>query len=177
MRLAYLLLIMVSNLLTATFDPFVLADGVLIVPVGSVLIGALFVLRDLIQIRRGRSATYRLIVWATILSMALSCALGDPMHVAWASLAAFTASEIIDTEIFTRTRHTLATRVLLSGVAGGTIDSTVFVVIGLSPLGANALPWGLVPAAILGQVIAKLLLQLAAAVWLVLRHPERKAKT
>lgn len=173
MRIAYLLLITVSNLLTAKFDPFVLADGVLIIPVGSILVGALFVLRDMIQLRRGRPATYRVIAWATGVSMGLSYILGEPVQVAWASLIAFTASEIIDTEIFTRTRSTLANRILLSGVVGGTIDSIVFVIVGLSPVGSGALSWSLVPAAIFGQVIAKLLLQIAASGWLALKKGGR----
>lgn len=174
MRIAYLLIITASNLLTAKLDPFILAGGTLIVPVGSVLVGAVFVLRDLIQIRHGRSATYTTIAQATFLSVALSYITGETAHVAVASLVAFLAGEIFDTEIFTRTRGTLASRILLSGVVGGTLDSVIFVMLGLSPVGAASLPWSLVPAAILGQVSVKLLLQFAAAGWLMLRNPERK---
>lgn len=165
MRTAYLLLIAASNLLTAKIPPFVLAEGVLIIPVGSVLVGAVFVLRDLIQMQHGRADTYITIARATFLSAALCIITGETAHIALASLMAFLAGEVIDTEIFTRVRSTLANRVLLSGLVGGTLDSVVFVVFGMSPAGANILPWSLVPAAVLGQVVAKLLLQFVAAGW------------
>lgn len=177
MRITYLLIITASNLLTAKIDPFVLAGGALVIPVGSVLVGAVFILRDMIQLRHGRTATYIAIVRATILSMSLSICMGETAHIALASLVAFLAGEIIDTEVFTRTRGTLASRVMLSGVVGGTLDSVAFVVLGLSPLGAGVLSWASIPAAILGQVVAKLLLQLTAAGWLLLRNPERKTST
>ena len=51
----------------------------------------------------------------------------------------------------------MAWRVFYSGIVGGFLDSVIFVVIGLSPLGANFLPWEAVPAAIVGQIIVKTL--------------------
>ena len=172
MRLLYLLLIALSNVLTAKFNPFVLAGGLLVIPVGSLFAGAVFVLRDLVQMKHGRSNTYKLILWATILSMALSLALGDTACVAAASMAAFFISEAIDTELFSRMRASLVKRVLVSGVVGGFTDTTIFVVVGLSPLTANILPWGLIPFAILGQMLVKLLVQIVAAGWLILRKEE-----
>ncbi|MFT9597765.1 MAG: VUT family protein, partial [Mesobacillus sp.] len=50
-------------------------------------------------------------------------------------------------------------RVFYSGLVGGLLDSIIFVVIGLSPIGANFLPWEAVPAAILGQIIVKTVIQ------------------
>ena len=162
MRFLYLLTIAAANVLTAKFDPLFLAGGVLIIPVGSVLAGAVFVLRDMVQLIHGRTNTYKLILWATLLSVTLSHALGDTAHVAAASMAAFFVSEAVDTEIFTRLRTSLSARVLVSGVVGGFIDSTIFVVFGLSPMGAGVLPWNLVPFAIMGQILAKLLAQVVA---------------
>lgn len=176
MKLVYLLTITVSNLLTARCEPFVLADGALIIPVGSVLVGAVFVLRDLIQMKHGRADTYTVIARATVLSMALCIITGETAHVAVASLAAFLASEVLDTEVFTRMRGNLIGRILLSGTVGGALDSIIFVVLGLSPIGAGVLPWSLVPAAVSGQVVTKLLLQFVAAGWLILRNPERETK-
>lgn len=57
----------------------------------------------------------------------------------------------------------MAWRVLYSGIVGGFLDSAIFVVIGLSPLGANILPWEAVPAAILGQIIVKTIIQMFGA--------------
>jgi uncharacterized PurR-regulated membrane protein YhhQ (DUF165 family) len=168
MRLLYLLLIAVTNVLTAKYDPITLWGGVLIIPVGSLLAGAVFVLRDLVQAKHGRRKTYGAILWATCLSVVLSRALGDPPAVAVASLVAFIASETLDTEIFTRLRKSFVARVLMSGVAGGLLDSIIFVMLGLSPIGGNLLPWELVPFAVLGQLAAKTLVQIISAGGLIL---------
>ena len=173
MRLLYLLLIALSNVLTAKFNPFVLAGGLLVIPVGSLFAGAVFVLRDLVQMKHGRSNTYKLILWATLLSVALSHALGDTAHVAAASMAAFFLSEAVDTELFSRMRSSLAKRVIVSGALGGCLDSTIFVVFGLSPWAACILPWGVVPFAILGQTLVKLLVQFVAAGWLIMKKGGR----
>lgn len=58
----------------------------------------------------------------------------------------------------------MSIRVLYSGIVGGMLDSAIFVVIGLSPLGAGFLPWGAVPFAILGQALVKTIIQGIAAV-------------
>lgn len=173
MRLLYLLLIALSNVLTAKINPFVIAGGLLVIPVGSLFAGAVFVLRDLVQIKHGRANTYKLILWATILSVALSHALGDTAHIAAASMVAFFISEAVDTELFSRMRASLVKRILVSGAIGGCLDSTIFVVFGLSPLATGVLPWNLVPFAILGQTLVKLLVQLVAAGWLILRKGGR----
>jgi uncharacterized PurR-regulated membrane protein YhhQ (DUF165 family) len=169
MRTLYLLLIAAANLLTAKLNPLVLAGGVLIVPVGSVLAGAVFVLRDIVQLRHGKRKTYTTILWAALVSAVMSRALGDTAHVAAASVVAFFASEAVDTEIFSRVRASLAARVLLSGAVGGCLDSALFVVLGLSPLGANMLPWEAVPFAVLGQVLVKIAVQIPAAIYLLIR--------
>ena len=174
MRLLYLLLIALSNVLTAKFNPFVLAGGFLVIPVGSLFAGAVFVLRDLVQMKHGRTNTYKLILWATLLSVALSHALGDTAHVAAASMTAFLLSEALDTELFSRMRASLSKRVLVSGALGGCLDSTIFVVFGLSPIAANVLPWDVVPFAIFGQTLVKLLVQFMAAGWLISKKGGRR---
>lgn len=176
MRSLYLLLIAASNLLTAKFSPLILAGGLLIVPVGSLFAGAVFILRDIVQLRHGKRKTYTTILLAALISAALSVALGDTAHVAAASVAAFFVSEAADTEIFSRLRRSLAARILLSGIVGGCLDSAVFVILGLSPLGANMLPWAAVPFAVLGQVLAKTGVQLVAAGGLLLHNKKTKGK-
>jgi uncharacterized PurR-regulated membrane protein YhhQ (DUF165 family) len=166
----------VSNLLTAKFSPMVLAGGFLIIPVGSLFAGAVFILRDIVQLRHGKRKTYTTILWAALISAALSVALGDTAHVAVASVVAFFVSEATDTEIFSRLQKSLAARILISGIVGGCLDSAVFVVLGLSPLGANMLPWQAVPFAVLGQVLAKTVVQLVAAVGLLLHNKKTKGK-
>lgn len=174
MRSLYLLMIAAANLLTAKFDPLVLADGTLIVPVGSLFAGAVFILRDMVQMKHGRRKTYTTILWAAALSAVLSVGLGDTAHVAVASVAAFFVSEAIDTEIFSRLRRSLIARILLSGIVGGCADSILFVLLGLSPLGAGMIPWEAVPSAVLGQMLVKIGVQITAAVYLLIRQERNK---
>lgn len=89
--------------------------------------------------------------------------LGDTLLIVVASAISFIVSESADTEIYTRLKLPIAWRVFYSGIVGGFLDSVIFVVIGLSPLGANILPWEAVPAAILGQIIVKTIIQMIGA--------------
>lgn len=170
MKFLYLLLIAAANLLTAKVAPLNLAGGALIVPAGSLLAGAVFVLRDLVQMKHGKNKTYTVILWASALSAVLSLSLGDTVHVAAASVMAFFASEAADTEIFSRVRSSLPARMLLSGAVGGLLDSVLFVVCGISPLGANMIPWEAVPSAVFGQMLVKVGVQFAAACYLYIKH-------
>lgn len=153
----YLLSITAANILTASFAP--LSFGVLIVPVGSLLIGATFILRDFVQQAVGRRNTYKTIAAAMVLSFVSSYLLGDTLWIVFASAVTFLLSETTDTEIYTRLKLPMSVRVLYSGTVGGVVDSVLFVVIGLSPLGAGFLPWEAVGYAILGQVIVKTVMQ------------------
>lgn len=170
MRILYLLVITLSNLVTAKYNPFILFNGVLVVPAGSIFAGTVFVLRDLVQIKHGKKKTYTTILVAVALSAVMSVILGDTAHIAIASAAAFIVSEAIDTEIFSRLRKSFITRVMLSGMIGGAADSILFVVIGMSPLGANMVPWSEIPAAVLGQILVKAAVQALAACCLILRN-------
>src|SRR5699024_12409576 len=53
--------------------------------------------------------------------------------------------------------------ILYSGVVAGFLDSSVFVIVGIGPLGLGYVSWALVPYAILGQWVAKALMQLIVA--------------
>ena len=169
MKVLYLLLIVATNIVTAAIEPLSIAGGALIVPAGSLFAGAVFVLRDLVQLKHGKSTAYTLILLATILSAGMSIAQGDVAHIAFASSAAFFLSESADTEIFSRVHKPLYTRIALSGIIGGLLDSTVFVVLGLSPIGTGALPWGTVPSAVAGQILVKTCVQMIAAACLLLK--------
>lgn len=163
MRILYLVTIAIANILTAKFEPFVLCSGLLIVPVGSVFVGSVFVLRDFVQLKHGKRKTYATIFAAILLSAIMSAILGDTAHVAAASAVSFFASEAIDTEIFSKIQKSFATRIMLSGIIGGIVDSALFVVIGLSPIGSAAISWSQVPYAIIGQTVVKTIVQFMAA--------------
>ena len=156
------------------FSPIIFAGGLLIVPVGSLFAGAVFVLRDVIQLRYGKRKTYRLILWAAVLSAVMSLAFGDTAHVAAASVIAFFVSEAADTEVFSKLQKSMTMRVLISGIVGGCLDSALFVILGLSPIGAGVLSWGAVPFAIIGQVLTKTVVQLPAAGYTLLRNKKMK---
>jgi len=160
--LFYLLSIVIANVVTAAFAPF--HFGMFIVPMGTLLIGATFIFRDLVQNKYGRKKTYLFIITALILSAVVSFLLGDTLLIVVASALSFVVAETADTEIYTRLKLPMAWRVFYSGIVGGFLDSAIFVVIGLSPLGANILPWEAVPAAILGQIIVKTIIQMIGAI-------------
>jgi queuosine precursor transporter len=100
---------------------------------------------------------------ALAFSALASFILGDTLLIVLASAISFVVAETADTEIYTRLKLPMAWRVFYSGIVGGFLDSVIFVVIGLSPLGANFLPWEAVPAAILGQIIVKTVIQMIGA--------------
>lgn len=153
----YLISIVAANVITAAFAPLHL--GMFIVPMGTLLIGATFIFRDLVQNKYGRAKTYMFIGTALILSALVSFILGDTLQIVVASALSFAVAETTDTEIYSRLKLPMSLRVFYSGLVGGLLDSVIFVIIGLSPVGANFLPWEAVPAAILGQVIVKTIIQ------------------
>jgi queuosine precursor transporter len=157
----YLAVIVCANVVTASFAP--ITFGALLVPAGSFLIGATFILRDLVQNAVGRGKTYITIGAAMLISALTSHLLGDMLWIVFASAVTFLVSETTDTEIYSRLKLPMAYRVLYSGIVGGLIDSILFVIIGLSPLFSGILPWPAVGYAILGQIIVKLGIQIAGA--------------
>lgn len=160
--LLYLVSIITANVVTARFAP--LEFGIFIVPMGSLFIGATFILRDLVQNKYGRTKTYIFIFIALLLSGVVSFLLGDTLMIVAASALSFALSETADTEIYTRLKLPMAWRIFYSGIVGGLLDSVVFVIVGLSPLGAGFIPWEAVPAAIVGQVIVKTIIQMFGAI-------------
>jgi uncharacterized PurR-regulated membrane protein YhhQ (DUF165 family) len=153
----YLVSIILANVITAAFAP--LQFWVFIVPMGTLLIGATFIFRDLVQNKYGRKKTYFFIGIALLLSALVSYVLGDTLIIVFASAISFLLAETTDTEIYSRLKLPMSLRVFYSGLVGGLLDSVVFVIIGLSPIGANFLPWEAVPAAIIGQLVVKTVIQ------------------
>ncbi|UFJ39272.1 VUT family protein [Brevibacillus humidisoli] len=153
----YLLVIIAANIITAAFPPIQL--WWFLVPTGSFLIGATFILRDLVQMRYGKKTTYLAIGIALLTSALSSYLLGDPLVVTFASAVSFIVSEATDTEIYSRLKRSLAKRLFWSGTIGGSLDSVIFVILGISPIGAGFIPWEAVPLAVAGQVLVKVLMQ------------------
>lgn len=156
----YMVCITLSNVVTASFTPIHFGD--FLIPYGTFLIGFTFIFRDAVQKYIGKIRTYLVIFSAMIVSALVSWGLGDTLWIVFASAITFAISETSDTEVFTRLKSSLEKRVLYSGIIGGTLDSAIFVIIGLSPLGAGFIPWDFVGYAILGQFIVKTTLQFIA---------------
>lgn len=150
---AYISSIVAANVITAGTAP--LAVGPFIVPWGTFLIGATLVLRDAVQLRFGRQASYVGILLALAASAATSRGLGDPLAITGASAVAFAFSETAETEIFSRFRRLLAVRIFWSGTISSLIDSSLFILLGLSPLTTGIVSWAFIPAAIVGQYAVK----------------------
>lgn len=158
--LIYIAVIAMANVLTARIGALELFSGLLIIPAGSLLVGATFIVRDIVQIKYGKKSAYIAIGLAIVVSAVISFAVGDTVFIAGASAISFFLSETVDTEIFSRMKKTMLQRVLASGTVGSVVDSSVFVLVGLSPIGGSLLAWESVIPAIVGQVLSKVLLQL-----------------
>ena len=158
----YLLSIVTANVVTARFMPLEL--GIFLIPMGSFFIGTTFIFRDLVQNKFGRKKTYAFIFLALVLSAVVSYLLGDTLIIVTASALSFLVAETTDTEIYTRLKLPMAWRVFYSGIVGGFLDSVIFVIVGLSPIGAGFIPWAAVPAAIVGQIIVKIVMQMIGAI-------------
>jgi uncharacterized PurR-regulated membrane protein YhhQ (DUF165 family) len=160
----YLTSIIIANVVTASFVP--LQVGPFFIPYGTWLIGATFVLRDLIQSKYGRKTAYIAIITALIMSAITSKLLGDTLIITLASAVSFLISESADTEIYSRFRVTFLKRVFASGIVSSFLDSVIFIIIGLSPLVSAILPWEFVPNAITGQFMVKSMMQVLGIVFL-----------
>jgi len=150
--------IITGNVATAGWPPITI--GPLIIPIGAFLIGVVFLLRDFVQMYSGKKTTYYIILVAMFLSGLCSYILGDTLWIVFASTVTFAVSESMDTEMFSRLKLSFNRRVIYSGITGGVLDSALFVIIGLSPLGADILPWTAVSYAIIGQILVKVLIQI-----------------
>lgn len=162
----YLAAIIAANIITAHEPPLVFEwlGQTWVVTWGTFLIAATFFLRDTVQLAFGRRVAYISIATALLVTVALSRSFDDLLWVTAASAIAFAVSETLDTEVFTRLRAELSTRIAVSGVAGGFIDSMLFAVIGLSPLTTNIVPWSALWTTVVAQVVIKCLANVLVAV-------------
>jgi len=100
-------------------------------PPMSLLVGAIFILRDYAQREIGHK-----VLGAMVVGAILSYLMADPF-VALASVVAFAVSEMVDWGVYTYTKRPLRDRILLSSVLGTPIDSAIFLLIlgFFSPIG------------------------------------------
>mgnify|MGYP000622018194 FL=1 len=100
-------------------------------PPMSLIVGAIFILRDFAQREIGHK-----VLGAMAIGAVLSYFMADPF-VAIASVVAFFISEMVDWGVYTYTKKPLGQRILLSSAIGTPIDSAVFLLIlgFFSPIG------------------------------------------
>lgn len=116
----YILTIVLINMSFTYIDPIILYDGTMW-SVGSVLAGAVFVVRDYAQKELG----HKLIFIPMIAAAVLSYLMASPF-VAFASLLAFSASEVCDYLAFTFKKGSFKSKVILSSVVSIPVDTAIF---------------------------------------------------
>lgn len=116
---AYLASIIIVNF-AFTYLPMISLPFGQVIPVGTFLVGFIFVLRDFSQREIGAY-----VYLAMLIGVALSYLMADPF-VALASAVAFGVSELVDALVFTYTKKPMRDRVLISSAASTPLDSIVF---------------------------------------------------
>tara|TARA_R100001015_G_C4580632_1_gene137173 strand:+ start:463 stop:921 length:459 start_codon:yes stop_codon:yes gene_type:complete len=115
----YILAIVVANIGFSYIPMISLPFGEKFAPM-SLLVGFVFVLRDLAQRDLGHK-----VLFAISVGIALSYLLADPF-VATASAVAFAISEITDWAVYTLYKKPLKQRILISSSISTPVDSAVF---------------------------------------------------
>lgn len=142
--IGYLLSVVAANIASVHWPPFVV--GGLVVPAGTVFAGTSLTARDLVHDRLGT----RGVAVGIAAGAGLSAVLASP-QIAVASVVAFTASEIVDTLIYTRLRHRSRMGAVAASNTGGLmIDSALFVPLAFGSVTA-------VPGQLVGKALATLL--------------------
>ena len=126
--LAYIGTVIAANWLIQHFGIIPVGFG-LKAPAGVYLIGVALVLRDYVQWSLGKAW----MLLALTIGGALSFLVADP-HLAIASAAAFTFSELADFALFTWVAPLWARAVALGGAIGAVIDSAIFLSIAFGSL-------------------------------------------
>jgi uncharacterized PurR-regulated membrane protein YhhQ (DUF165 family) len=116
---AYVATIVAVNWLFSVVPMVELPGGVMFPPV-ALIVGFVFVLRDIAQ-----RAVGHWVLAAMALGVASSYAMADP-YVATASAVAFAISEAIDWAIYSVMKKPMADRILISSAVSTPIDSIVF---------------------------------------------------
>jgi hypothetical protein len=138
---AYLTTIVAANWLTATYGLVPVGFG-LLATAGTVMAGAAFVARDLVQDTAGRAAA----LVALAVGAVLSWFVATP-QLALASAAAFGLSELVDMAVYTPLRKRGYVRAALaSNLAGSVVDTLTFLWLA---------GFGLAAAVVAGQLVGK----------------------
>lgn len=156
--LLYVTSVVVVNAVFLAVPPFTV--GGVLLSLGSFVVGGTFILRDFAQ----REVGHR-VLWATLVGTGLTALMSPGL--AFASGAAFLASELIDWAVFSRWPGSFRSRVVASSLAGTPLDSIVFM--GL----AGFFSWPGVAVMTASKLVALAILGLRSATRTVEAEPER----
>jgi uncharacterized PurR-regulated membrane protein YhhQ (DUF165 family) len=145
----YLLSVVAANILVDTLG--IISFGWFVFPAGTILVGFVFTMRDVVQRDFGKIHCLWWMFAACLVTATFSQSL------ALASLLAFFVSEAIDWAVYTYSGGSFMRRVIISNVVSTPIDSAVFVMLAFGPTA-----W----LAIIGQSVVKALSSIALA-WAV----------
>ncbi len=140
----YLFSVVAANVASVHLAPLVV--GGLVVPAGTLFAGACLTARDMLHDTLGP----RWVAAGILVGAGLSAVVASP-QIAAASVVAFTASEVLDSLVYTRLRpRTRLGAVAVSNAAGLVVDSLLFVPLAFGNLTA-------VPGQIVGKTVATIL--------------------
>ena len=149
----YVFSVVLVNWLVITFGVIPVGFG-LYAPAGVFVAGLAFILRDVIQEGYGKFASIALIVLGSVVSYAISG------NLAFASAAAFLASETLDFCVYTPLRKkNWYVASFSSNVVGAVVDSAVFLVLAFGSLDY-----------IVGQVVGKIYSALVVVVFKITKE-------
>ena len=157
----YLAIIVIANVLTVAIPPVSILG--LLVPTSSWFMGFTFILGNKMVKEKGSKYSNTAIALGLVLSAIACYVLGYAQSIVIASGVAFTVSQLAGTYLYKGLQSIDVRRSNeISSMTGSFIDVVLFVVIGLSPLGTNAVSWIHIPNAVAGQLIVQLTLQYIA---------------
>ena len=159
--LTYLSVIVLANVLTVAIPPLHLLG--LLIPTSSWFMGLTFILGNRMVKEKGTNFSNVMIGAGLVLSSVACFLLGYSQAIVIASGVAFLISQLAGTYLYRGlTKLDVRKSNEISSMTGSFIDVILFVVIGLSPLGTNAVQWIQIPNAVLGQLIVQLTVQYIA---------------
>lgn len=156
----YLGSVVAANVASVHWPP--LAIGGLVVPAGTLFAGASLTVRDLLHDGLG----VRGVAAGILVGAGLSAVVASP-QIAVASVAAFTASELVDAAVYSRLRRrSRLGAVAVSNAVGLVVDSVLFVPLAFGTVAA-------VPGQIVGKTAATLLTLAALRASILFRRAVR----
>ena len=161
MMFLYILTILVSNIGIVLLPSVEL--GALIIPPSSYFFGFTFIISNLIQDKYGAERSKHAILYGLGVSLVMFMLLKFSVSIVIASGVAFYISQYCATVLYSRVKDTWKNANLKTSLIGSVIDVTIFLTLGLSPLGIGKIAWSGLFMAIVGQLLVQCTIQFIAS--------------